>query len=194
MVKLLYRYNKNDFTRLYINKDHRDISQIVFRILMLFLLAILSLGTFIMYKFYLYDGKGEISYHDMYQTLAQAAFMVFMLSMVVVLPYLRAGRSWEMRRMIREKTCYIQTISFDIDCFIVDCVIFNKRMTKKIFYKDLTKAGIYKNGLCLSMKGKIPLYVYRTLFDTEQEYEKVCKWIKENKKSKGSKWKIKGSS
>lgn len=126
MVKLLYRYNKKDFTRLYINKDHRDISQIVFRILMLFLLAILSLGTFIMYKFYLYDGKGEISYHDMYQTLAQAAFMVFMLSMVVVLPYLRAGRSWEMRRMIREKTCYIQTISFDIDCFIVDCVIFNK--------------------------------------------------------------------
>lgn len=32
------------------------------------------------------------------------------------------------------------------------------------------------------------------LFDTEQKYEKVCKWIKENKKSKGSKWKIKGSS
>ena len=23
------------------------------------------------------------------------------------------------------------------------------------------------------------------LFDTEQKYEKVCKWIKENKKSKG---------
>ena len=60
-------------------------------------------------------------------------------------------------------------------------------MTKKIFYQDLTKAGIYKNGLCLSMKGKIPLYVCRTLFDTEQEYEKVGKWIRDNRKSKNRK-------
>lgn len=187
MIKLVYSYNKKDFIRLYINKDYRDKSEIICRALVLFLLIIIGLGNFIMYKFYLYDGKGKISYHDMYQTITRSAFVVFALSMLFALPYLRAGVYWKRRQMLREKNCYIQTISFDIDCLIVDCVVFKKSMTKKIFYQDLTKAGIYKNGLCLSMKGKIPLYVCRTLFDTEQEYEKVGKWIRDNRKSKNRK-------
>ena len=57
MIKLVYSYNKKDFIRLYINKDYRDKSEIICRALVLFLLIIIGLGNFIMYKFYLYDGK-----------------------------------------------------------------------------------------------------------------------------------------
>lgn len=185
MVKLLYNYNKKDFMRLYIDRSYRSLDDNFSRMVLLFLSVIFSIESLIMYELLIYDGNEKISYHDIYQVFAQAVFILVMLLFAIFfLAYQRAAYCWARRQLLREKACYIRTMSFDIDCLIVDCVVLNKRIIKKIFYQDLSAAKIYKNGLFLSIKGSLPLYVCKSLFDTEEEYETVCKWIKADKKFK----------
>lgn len=185
MVRLLYKYDKKDFIRLYINRSYRSLDDNISRILLLILIAVFGYECSELHKILFYDGTGKNSYHFIYEMVIEnIAIFGCVFFAIFVLAYQRAAYRWAKRQLMREKACYIRTICFDIDCLIVDCFIFNQRIIKKIFYQELSAAKIYKNGLYLSINGKPPLYVCKPLFDTEQEYEMVCKWIKAEKKLK----------
>lgn len=189
MVRLPYKYDKKDFIRLYMNISYRNINDNVSRIVLLFLIVIFAKIFLELHKLFIFNNIEKIGYFLIYMfVIFVALFLIMIFCVIYLIAYKSATDCWERRRLIREKTCYIQSISFDIDCLIVDCVVLNKRIIKKIFYQELSVAKIYKNGLFLSIKGKLPLYVCKPLFNTEQEYEMVCKWINnlKIKKVKGS--------
>ena len=188
MVRIQYKYNKKDFIRLYKNRSYRSMDDNCSRILILFLTLFSGFIFLVMDKIAIYTSNGKLGYKDIYNLFIQVILILLMIiSMIYLLSYIRAATCWERRQLIREKACYIRTISFDIDCLIVDCVVLNKRIIKKIFYQELSVVRIYKNGLFLSIKGKLPLYVCKPLFATKEEYEMVCKWIRTGKRSKRKK-------
>ena len=185
MVRILYEYNKKDFMRLYKNRSYRSIDDNCSRILILFLTIFSGFIFLVLDKIAIYTSNGKLGYNDIYNLLMQVILILLMIiSVIYLLAYIRATICWEKRQMIREKACCIRAISFDTDCMIVDCVVLNKRLIKKISYQELSVARIYKNGLFLSIKGNPPLYVCKPLFATEEEYELVCEWIKADKQSK----------
>lgn len=181
MIRIIYRYNKKNFTRLYVERSHRSVSgkriSFVFCILF-FSYLFLKLDEALISIF-----GGRITYLVKYCIIFQICYVLLVFFSVFYQDYKDANSYWERRELFHKRNTYIQTISFYVDYLVIDCVILHKEVIKKVIYQDICKIKFYKDGMMLSIKGKHTLYICRQEFNSRNDYETVCRWLQTCKKS-----------
>lgn len=73
---------------------------------------------------------------------------------------------------------YIESISFYDTYVVFEETVLHEKIQKNFNYSDIQKITICKNGIIFFLE-KAPLFICQKSFSVQEEYDIVCKWIKD---------------
>ena len=179
MVKINYNYDKKEFTQLFRKWYKRTLKGNCIRIYFLLLFLILGYVTYKAGNELLYTSQGKIQ-KSILIVMSIPYLIVFLLFLLFLFyNYIVAYRCWKRTNFMKEILgTYIESISFYDTYVVFEETVLHEKIQKNFNYSDIQKITICKNGIIFFLE-KAPLFICQKSFSVQEEYDIVCKWIKD---------------
>lgn len=181
MVKINYNYDKKEFTQLFRKWHRRTLKGNCIRIYFLLLFLILGYITSKAGDKLLYTSEGGTQKSILIIMSIPYSIVLLLFLLFLFYDYIIACRCWKRTNFMRETLgTYIESISFYDTYVVFEETVLYEKIKKNFNYSDIQKVVFYKSGMIFFFE-KTPLFICKKNFSIQEEYDTICKWIKEKR-------------